>query len=138
MSAAVAQARDPEARPKDWIRIAFFVLSPVIGIAGTAAWALHAGVQWWQPVLFLVLYAFVGLSVTAGYHRLFAHKSYECHPAIQAFYLFFGAMALQNSILNWASDHRTHHRYVDHDWDPYNIQRGGWWAHSRETGRDRD
>jgi stearoyl-CoA desaturase (delta-9 desaturase) len=48
---------------------------------------------------------------------------------VQAFYLFFGAMALQNSILAWGSDHRTHHRYVDHDWDPYNIQRGGLWAH---------
>lgn len=116
-------------RPKDWIRIAFFVLSPVIGIAGTAAYAFVNGVRWWQPVLFLVTYALVGISVTAGYHRLFSHRSYECHPLIQGFYLFFGAMALQNSILNWASDHRTHHRHVDHDWDPYNIQRGGWWAH---------
>ena len=116
-------------RKKDWVRIAFFVLSPVVGILGTAAWALTHGVAWWQPALFFVLYACVGVSVTAGYHRLFAHRTYECHPAVQAYYLFFGAMALQNSILNWASDHRLHHRYVDHDWDPYNIQRGGWWAH---------
>ncbi len=114
---------------KDWVRIAFFVLSPVIGILGTAAWAMAYGVQWWQPVLFLILYAAVGVSVTAGYHRLFSHRSYECHPAIQSFYLLFGAMALQNSILAWGSDHRIHHRYVDRDWDPYNIQRGGWWAH---------
>jgi stearoyl-CoA desaturase (delta-9 desaturase) len=116
-------------RKKDWVRIAFFILSPIVGIVGTAAWALTHGVAWWQPALFFVLYACVGVSVTAGYHRLFAHRTYECHPAVQAFYLFFGAMALQNSILNWASDHRLHHRYVDHDWDPYNIQRGGWWAH---------
>ncbi len=116
-------------RKKDWVRIAFFVLSPIVGIVGTAAWALTHGVAWWQPALFVVLYACIGVSVTAGYHRLFAHRTYECHPAVQAFYLFFGAMALQNSILNWASDHRLHHRYVDHDWDPYNIQRGGWWAH---------
>ena len=116
-------------RRKDWFRIAFFVLSPVIGIVGTAAYAWTHGVRWWQPVLFLVLYALVGISVTAGYHRLFAHRSYDCHPVVQAFYLFFGAMALQNSILHWASDHRTHHRYVDHEWDPYNIRRGGWWAH---------
>ena len=25
--------------------------------------------------------------------------------------------------------HRVHHKYVDKDWDPYNIQRGFWWAH---------
>jgi len=80
-------------RKKDWVRIAFFILSPIIGIVGTAAWALTHGVAWWQPVLFIVLYACIGISVTAGYHRLFAHRTYECHPAIQAFYLFFGAIA---------------------------------------------
>ena len=115
--------------PKDWIRIAFFVASPIIGFLGTAAWSLVHGVSWWQPALFLVLYAVIGISVTAGYHRLFAHRSYGCHRLVQAFYLFFGAMALQNSILAWASDHRAHHRHVDREWDPYNIQRGGWWAH---------
>lgn len=67
--------------------------------------------------------------MTAGYHRLFTHRSYECHPVVQAFYLFFGALALQNSALAWGSDHRVHHRYVDRDWDPYNIQRGALWAH---------
>jgi len=51
------------------------------------------------------------------------------HPVLQAFYLFFGSMALQNSALKWSSDHRDHHRYVDHDWDPYSIKRGGLWAH---------
>jgi stearoyl-CoA desaturase (delta-9 desaturase) len=116
-------------KKKDWVRIAFFILTPVIGIGGTAAYAMAFGVRAWQPALFLALYAAIGVSVTAGYHRLFAHRSYECHPAVQVFYLFFGAMALQNSILAWASDHRLHHRHVDRDWDPYNIQRGGWWAH---------
>ena len=38
-------------------------------------------------------------------------------------------MAAQNSILWWSSSHRVHHKYVDKDWDPYNIQRGFWWAH---------
>lgn len=38
-------------------------------------------------------------------------------------------MALQNSALKWASDHRDHHRYVDRSWDPYDIRRGGLWAH---------
>lgn len=116
-------------RKKDWVVISFFMLSPILGVLGTALYSWKFGIQWWQPLLFLVLYAMVGLSVTAGYHRLFSHRSYECHPAVQAFYLFFGAMALQNSILAWASDHRIHHRYVDRDWDPYNIKRGGLWAH---------
>ena len=41
----------------------------------------------------------------------------------------FGAMAAENSILWWSSSHRVHHKHVDHDWDPYNIKRGFWWAH---------
>ena len=36
-----------------------------------------------------------------------------------------GTFAVQNSILFWASGHRTHHRHVDDvDEDPYSIERG--------------
>jgi stearoyl-CoA desaturase (delta-9 desaturase) len=44
--------------------------------------------------------------------------------------MIFGAMALQNSILIWGSQHRTHHRFVD-DWDkdPYSAKRGFWFSH---------
>jgi stearoyl-CoA desaturase (delta-9 desaturase) len=120
----------PRADPqKDWINIAFLSLSPVIGVFGTLAYALTFGVVWWEPVLLFVTYLLVGLSVTAGYHRLFAHRGYQSHPGVQAFFLFFGAWALQNSVLQWASDHRTHHKYVDKEWDPYSIRRGGLFAH---------
>ncbi|HYT33031.1 MAG TPA: fatty acid desaturase [Thermoanaerobaculia bacterium] len=116
-------------RQKDWVNILFLSLTPVIGVLGTAAYAIAYGVRWWEPTLFFVLFGLVSFSVTAGYHRCFAHKAYVSHPALQAFYLFFGAMALQNSALKWSSDHRDHHRHVDRDWDPYSIKRGGLWAH---------
>ena len=116
-------------RRKNWVNILFLSLTPVIGVVGTAAYSIAYGVTWWEPALFLALFSLVSFSVTAGYHRCFAHKAYTSHPALQAFYLFFGAMALQNSALKWSSDHRDHHRHVDRDWDPYNIKRGGLWAH---------
>jgi stearoyl-CoA desaturase (delta-9 desaturase) len=127
VSEAVAEV--PVDRPKDWTNILFLSLTPLIGVFGTLAYALKFGVTWWEPVLFLVSYLLVGLSVTAGYHRLYAHKGYEAHSFVHAFFLFFGAMALQNSVLKWASDHRIHHKYVDKDWDPYSIKRGGLSAH---------
>ena len=114
---------------KNWTNILFLSFTPVVGVLGTAVYAIAAGVRWWEPTLFLVLFGLVSFSVTAGYHRCFAHKAYVSHPALQAFYLFFGSMALQNSALKWSSDHRDHHRYVDRDWDPYSIKRGGLWAH---------
>jgi stearoyl-CoA desaturase (delta-9 desaturase) len=118
-----------ETREKDWINILFLSLTPVIGVFGTLAYALVKGVAWWQPALLVGLFTLVSFSVTAGYHRCFSHKAYRAHPLLQAFYLFFGAMALQNSALKWSADHRDHHRYVDRDWDPYSIRRGGLWAH---------
>ena len=118
----------PENR-RNWVNIVFLSLTPVIGVVGTAAYALAFGVRWWEPTLLVALFGLVSFSVTAGYHRCFAHKAYVCHPVVQAYYLFFGAMALQNSALKWSSDHREHHRYVDRDWDPYSIKRGGLWAH---------
>jgi stearoyl-CoA desaturase (delta-9 desaturase) len=75
------------------------------------------------------MYGAVGISICAGYHRFFSHKSYEASAPVQIFYAVFGAMAAQNSILWWSSSHRIHHQYVDNDWDPYNIKRGFWWAH---------
>lgn len=111
------------------MNIAFLTLTPVIGIAGTLLYTLQAGFQLWMPLLTLGMYLAVGISICAGYHRFFSHKSYECSRPVQIFYAFFGAMAAQNSILWWSSSHRVHHKYVDKDWDPYNIQRGFWWAH---------
>lgn len=80
-------------------------------------------------MLMVGMYLAVGMSICAGYHRFFSHKSYEASPVIQVFFAIFGALAAQNSILWWSSSHRVHHKHVDHDWDPYNIQRGFWWAH---------
>ena len=71
-----------------------------------------------------------GMSITGGYHRLWAHKSYDAHWSLRLIYLVFGTMALQNSVFAWASGHRTHHLNVDDDdKDPYSIRRGFWFAH---------
>ncbi len=111
------------------MNISFLTLTPVIGVAGTALYTWYAGFSLWMPLLLVGMYLAVGMSICAGYHRFFSHKSYEAHPAVQVFYAIFGALAAQNSILWWSSSHRVHHSYVDKDWDPYNIKRGFWWAH---------
>ena len=69
------------------------------------------------------------MAITAGYHRLYAHTTYKAHPVLQAAILFFAAAAFEQSALRWASLHRTHHRYVDTEQDPYNIKRGFFYAH---------
>ncbi len=79
---------------------------------------------------FVIFLAWNGLSITAGYHRLWAHKSYEAHWLIRLIYALGGALSIQNSIRVWASNHRMHHRYTDDvDQDPYSARRGLWFSH---------
>lgn len=75
------------------------------------------------------LYILTGLSITAGYHRLYSHRSFKANPALEAVLLFFGSMTIQNSVLKWAYDHRNHHAFVDKEQDPYSIEKGFWYAH---------
>jgi stearoyl-CoA desaturase (delta-9 desaturase) len=78
----------------------------------------------------LILIYFSGMSITAGYHRLWAHKAYEANGLVRVILAIGGAMALQNSILHWSSDHRVHHKHVDdNDHDPYSAKKGFWYSH---------
>ncbi len=70
-----------------------------------------------------------GLSITAGYHRLFSHKCFKTNPVIEWIVLFFGSTTIQGSALRWCNDHRKHHAFVDTDKDPYSIKKGFWYAH---------
>src|SRR4029079_16967105 len=97
---------------KDWVNIIFLTLTPIIGIAGTAAWTITHGLHLWMPLLLVTMYLLVGISICAGYHRFFSHQSYEASRVVQIFYAIFGAMAAQNSILWWSSSHRVHHKHV--------------------------
>jgi stearoyl-CoA desaturase (Delta-9 desaturase) len=116
-------------RPLDWVNIAFLTLTPLVAVFGTAWYGWHYGVTKLELGLFFVMYAFTGMGITAGYHRYFSHRTYDCSRALQLFYLIFGAAAVENSVLHWCSDHRYHHQFVDTDEDPYNILRGGLYAH---------
>ena len=101
---------------------------PVILVLPFYLWN-HAvgGAVWIWALVFLCLNE---LSITAGYHRLWAHRAYKAHPALKMFYAVFGAMAVQNSILIWATAHRVHHAHVDDvDRDPYSAKRGFWFSH---------
>ncbi|MEM9254919.1 MAG: fatty acid desaturase [Pseudomonadota bacterium] len=116
--------------PLNLVNITIFVGFPLAALILVPLWGIYHGYdgyQWLWAVVFLYLN---GLSITGGYHRLWAHKSYDASPLLKWFFAFWGAGALQNSILIWASDHRRHHRHVDdNDQDPYSAGRGLWFSH---------
>jgi len=129
MDVSAAKGRAAQKKPLNFVNSAFLIITPIVAIAGTAWYVYQHGVTWLELANFTVMYFLTGLSITAGYHRYYSHKTYECSKPLQLLYLIFGAAAVENSVLNWASDHRDHHRFVDTDEDPYNILRGGLYAH---------
>lgn len=89
----------------------------------------YAPPSWGMVIASIILLYLTGLSITAGYHRFYAHRSYKTNSWIEGVLLFLGSMAIQGSALRWAFDHRIHHAYVDTDQDPYCIKKGFWFAH---------
>ena len=102
---------------------------PLIGIFGTSIYIYFNGVVWYEPILLLVFWFISGMGITMGYHRLFAHKSYQTNTFLEWVLMIFGSLALENTILKWSSDHRKHHSLSETEDDPYSIIKGFWHAH---------
>ncbi|KDQ17913.1 hypothetical protein BOTBODRAFT_543546 [Botryobasidium botryosum FD-172 SS1] len=108
-----------------WEHFVFIASTPLITLYGAFTTALC-----WQTALFSVFYYFfTGLGITAGYHRLWSHRSYNASKPLEYLLALAGAGAIQRSIKWWSYSHRAHHRYTDTPRDPYNAHRGLFWAH---------
>ncbi|KAJ8721564.1 hypothetical protein PYW07_002339 [Mythimna separata] len=84
----------------------------------------------WQTCLFLLLlHTATMLSVTAGVHRLWTHKSYKAKLPLRILLVSFFTMAYQYSCISWVRIHRMHHKYSDTDADPHNAKRGLFFSH---------
>lgn len=120
----------PLPRPQvRWLGLVFFILIHVIGIVGTPLYIYYRGITAPELALFFFYLAATGMATTIGYHRLFAHRTFETSAAIRFLLLFFGAATFEESALKWASQHRQHHLFTDTEHDPYGVNKGFWHAH---------
>ncbi|KZP14945.1 hypothetical protein FIBSPDRAFT_751122 [Athelia psychrophila] len=109
----------------NWLNVTVICVPPVIGAIGVCYTSLQ-----WRTALFSVIYYFLtGVSMTAGYHRLWSHRSYNASKPLEYALALFGAGSVQGSIKWWARGHRAHHRYTDTDLDPYNAHKGFFYSH---------
>ncbi|WAQ96114.1 SCD5-like protein [Mya arenaria] len=101
--------------------------------------ALHIGALYglwllpqasWKTMIFcFVLYEFNAIGITAGAHRLWSHRSYKARLPLRIFLAMCDSMAFQNDVIEWARDHRVHHKYSETHADPHNAKRGFFFAH---------
>ncbi len=112
-----------------WGNLVFLTITPLIAIAGLIWWFTSATFSWTPIIAYVILHLATGIGITAGYHRLFSHRSYKASTPVKIAFAIFGAATFENSAVEWCSDHRRHHRMVDTDDDPYDARRGFLYSH---------
>lgn len=129
-------------REMNWPNTTFLVSTLFLAITVVPWYLWTHGIDLFQIVLFTFFYFATGMSITLGYHRLYSHRAFKASPVVEWWSVFFGAGAFEGSVLAWAADHRRHHKHVDHEGDPYNINKGffhahvGWLLFSRKEATD--
>ncbi|WP_299947588.1 fatty acid desaturase [uncultured Microbulbifer sp.] len=119
-----------EKPPILWLQTLVFSITLLIALIAVPWYAFTHGYSLAVVICALLFWISNGISITAGYHRLWSHHTYKAHPLLQILLALFGAAATQNSILVWASGHRRHHRHVDdNERDPYSAKKGFWFSH---------
>lgn len=112
---------------------------PLIGTIIAIFLGVKNGIKGWEIALLLTFYFLTLTGITVGYHRLFAHRTFETSKVTKILLVILGSMACQGPLLYWASNHRRHHQYSDHPEDPhsphcsktkiFNSLQGFWHAH---------
>lgn len=78
----------------------------------------------WSAVLMLAVSRFIGLGVTAGFHRCLTHGAFKTSRWFRFLLVAAGCAALQKGPLWWVSQHRLHHKHSDTDADPHSPVTG--------------
>ncbi|KAK7033859.1 acyl-CoA desaturase [Favolaschia claudopus] len=125
MSSEAPQKSFPVVEGIRWFNLCVLVFTPLVALYGLLF------IQLTRPTLFFAIgyYFFTVFGITAGYHRLWSHRSYNACLPLQGFLILGGASAVQGSCYWWARSHRAHHRWTDTDKDPYDSTRGLLWSH---------
>jgi stearoyl-CoA desaturase (delta-9 desaturase) len=78
---------------------------------------------------FAGLYVFGTLGINLCYHRLLAHRAFECSSRLEHFLALLGICCLQDTPVHWVAAHRLHHQHSDEQSDPHSPKAGFFWSH---------
>jgi len=112
--------------PIVWRNVAIFIVLHSFALYGVYC-CFYAKLP--TLIFAFLLYIAGGIGITGGAHRLWAHRTYKAKLPLRILLGLFQTIALQNSIYEWARDHRVHHKHSETDADPHNAKRGFFFAH---------
>ncbi len=115
--------------------LVFFIIQgvPLLGFCAGVWLFLREGLSGWNLGLLVGMYLLTMTGVEVGFHRYFAHRTFETTRPLRALFLILGSMAGQGSALLWSAVHRTHHAHTDQPGDPHSpvLGRHGAWDRLR-------
>ncbi|MDP3962904.1 MAG: fatty acid desaturase [bacterium] len=131
-------------RPRTLIGVIVVAVGALV--AAPWYWYAHGGFSTGAWVMFAVLYIWTNIGQSLGYHRLWAHRTYECGKIMQAFLAIGASLAVVKVFLEWGPDHLWHHLHTDEEGDVHSpivhplskpenpdgfwkALYGLWWAH---------
>jgi stearoyl-CoA desaturase (delta-9 desaturase) len=92
--------------------------------------AFETGVSAIALIVAGIAYVLRAFGVTAGFHRLLAHGSYQVGRGMQFVLALLGSLATQGGPLWWVAHHRDHHRFSDTEQDIHSpVHKGFWYSH---------
>lgn len=110
-----------------WRNVLAFIYLHTFGLYGMY---LVFTTAMWKTFFWVILLLIVGgQGVTAGAHRLWAHRTYKATLGLRIFLMLAQTLAFQNHLYEWVRDHRVHHKFTDTDADPHNASRGFFFSH---------
>jgi stearoyl-CoA desaturase (delta-9 desaturase) len=101
------------------------VLLPLAGVVAAIVSLWGVGFGWVEFGVLAGMYVLTALGITVGFHRYFAHKSFETNAVVRFVLAALGSMAIQGSVLRWVAQHRRHHQHSDTPADPHSPHHRG-------------
>ncbi|KAK5650515.1 hypothetical protein RI129_001544 [Pyrocoelia pectoralis] len=121
-----AEIEEPT-REGDWPKFWFFNYIQILTMYGIYLVATQACLL---TTLFCMLLISLGvIGVTAGAHRLWAHRTYTATVHLRIFLMICQTLVGQGCIYNWVKYHRLHHQEYCTNNDPYNPSKGFFYSH---------
>jgi len=102
-----------------------FVIGPFVALLAAVPMAWGSGLSALDLAMAIVAYLVTGFGLTAGYHRLFTHRSFKAVRGLRIALAVAGSMGIQGSPVQWVANHRRHHAFADREGDPHSPWRYG-------------
>lgn len=125
----IAPLTEARQRQYEWVwrNIIAFAYVHIAAVYGL--YLLFTSAKLFTVLFAMALYCISVLGITAGAHRLWAHRSYKAKLPLRILLIIFNTIAFQDCAIHWARDHRVHHKFSETDADPHNAKRGFFFSH---------